>query len=96
MRDAGQKLIQTGELKGINCALIYACRCMRNTNIPKEDGLRCSPQARSGPGGQGADRGVVPQLQCEIGLVDNPVGTEDGHLSGPAGKVHLHKILAVR
>ena len=57
---------------------------------PKQDGLCHTTQARSSLGRQGADGCVVLQLQGEVGLVDDPVGAEDHHLTGLAGKVHLH------
>ena len=56
---------------------------------PEQDGLRCPAQPRGGLGGQAADRGVVLQLQGQVGLVDDPVGAEDDHLTRLAGKIHL-------
>ena len=56
---------------------------------PKQDGLRQAAQAGGSLGGQAADRGVVLQLQGQVGLVDDPVGAEDHHFTRLAGEIHL-------
>ena len=57
---------------------------------PKKDWLGNTTKPWGCLWGQAADRGVVLQLQGEVGLVDDPIGTEDHHLTRLAGKVHLH------
>ena len=64
--------------------------CAHGSGVsPKQDGLSFPAQPRGSLGGQAADRGVVLQLQGQVGFVDDPVGAEDHNLTRLAGKVHL-------
>ena len=73
--------------------MVCACWCVAS---PKQDGLRYPAQPRGGLGRQAADRGVVFQLQGQVGLVDDPVGAEDHNLTRLAGKVHLQDSAQLR
>ena len=61
-----------------------------NQFIPEQDGLSWRTEARPSLGRCTCVPSIL-DLQDLIGLVDDPVGTVHGHLSGPASSIHLHR-----